>query len=86
MSIAVDLGRKATKQTNNDYLSELYSEKNEDMSFDNYDEHFSNPLDYAFNCKEIRQGISKLKNNKQPGPDHVLNEFIKYSSGILLLF
>ena len=55
------------------------------MNADNYDEIFSNPLDYAFNCKEIRQGISKLKNNKQPGPDQLLNEFIKYGCDILLL-
>ena len=67
-----------------DHLSDLYSENNEDINLDYYDENSSNPLDYAFNCKEIRQAIQKLKNNKQPGPDQVLNEFIKYGSDILL--
>ena len=33
----------------------------------------------------MKQGISRLKNNKQPGLDQVINEFIKSGSNILLL-
>jgi hypothetical protein len=32
------------------------------------------PLDFPFNCAEVRKGILKLKNNKQPGIDLVPNE------------
>jgi hypothetical protein len=28
-----------------------------------------NPLDFPFTCKEVKLGISKLKNNKSAGPD-----------------
>ena len=72
-----------------DYLSELYSEKNEDMNLDNYDENFSNPFDYAFTCNKIRQAITKLKNNKQPGPDQVrniLSMVVTYFCDLLLNF
>jgi hypothetical protein len=31
------------------------------------------PLDFPFNCAEVRKGILKLKNNKQPGIDLVPN-------------
>ena len=55
------------------------------MNLHNIEENFRTPLDYAFNCKEIRQGIFKLKNHKQPGLDQVHNEFIKYGRDILLL-
>jgi hypothetical protein len=34
------------------------------------------PLDFPFNCAEIRKGILKMKNNKQPGIDLVPNEFM----------
>ena len=67
------------------YLSELYSEKNSDLNLENFETINSGPLDYAFNCKEVKQGISKLKNNKQPRLDQILNESIKYGSNILLL-
>ena len=43
------------------------------------------PLDFPFTGKEVRKGISKLKNNKQPGLDLIHNEFIKLGSEILLL-
>lgn len=67
------------------YLSELYSEKNSDLDLSKLDVNTMCPLDYPFNCKEIRTGIVKMKNNKQPGLDLILNEFIKYGKDILLL-
>ena len=55
------------------------------MNLHNIEEHFRTPLDYAFNCKEIREGIFKIKNNKQPGLDQKLNEYINHGRDILLL-
>jgi hypothetical protein len=40
---------------------------------------------FPFNCAEVRKGILKLKNNKQPGIDLVLNESMKYGINKLLL-
>ena len=67
------------------YLSDLYSEDNPNLNLETLEQITKGPLDYAFNCKEVKQGISRLKNNKQPGLDQVLNEFIKSGSNILLL-
>jgi hypothetical protein len=33
-------------------------------------------------CKEIRDGIKRLKKNKQPGIDLIYNEFIIYGKDI----
>ena len=43
------------------------------------------PLDFPFNCAEVRKGILKLKNNKQPDIDLVPNELMKYGINKLLL-
>ena len=33
----------------------------------------NNDLDFAFTCKEVREGIKRLKKNKQPGTDLILH-------------
>ena len=68
-----------------DYLSELYSENNSDLDLTDLETNTECPLDFPFTCKEVRSGILKLKNNKQPGIDLILNEFMKYGKDILLL-
>jgi hypothetical protein len=45
----------------------------------------SNDLDFAFTCKEVREGIKRLKKNKQPGIDLIHNEFIIFGKDIILL-
>ena len=67
------------------YLSNLYEEKSPDLDLTDLELNTAGPLDYPFTCKEVRSGIAKLKNNKQPGLDLILNEFIKYGKDILLL-
>jgi hypothetical protein len=42
-------------------------------------------LDYTFNCKEVKKGISKLKSGKSNGPDLILYEFIKNSVANMVL-
>ena len=42
------------------------------------------PLDFPFTCREVKSGIKNLKSGKSPGPDLILNEFIKNSSEILV--
>ena len=68
-----------------DYLTELYSEKNPELNLNDLEMNTEGPLDFPFTCKEVRSGITKLKNNKQPGIDLILNEFIKFGKDILLL-
>ena len=34
-------------------------------------------LNQSITCEEIRNAVKKLKNNKAPGGDHVINEYIK---------
>ena len=36
-------------------------------------------LNSSFSLDEVKKGIYKLKSNKCPGPDNILNEFLKYS-------
>lgn len=43
------------------------------------------PLDYAFNCSEVKRGIKDLKSGKSGGPDFILNEFIKNSKDTMVL-
>lgn len=74
-----------TMSTWYDYLSELYSENNSDLDLADLEMNTECPLDFPFTCKEVRSGITKLKNNKQPGIDLILNEFMKYGKDILLL-
>lgn len=69
-----------------DYLSKLYAANTGlEPDIDDLENSTSKPLDFAFTCKEVRKHINKLKNNKQPGIDLILNEFIKYGGEILLL-
>ena len=42
-------------------------------------------LDYRFNCKEVKKGISKLKSGKSNEPDLKLNEFMKNSVANMIL-
>ena len=43
------------------------------------------PLDFPFNCSEIKKGIKRLKNGKKKGTDLILNEFIKTGNSTLNL-
>ena len=43
------------------------------------------PLDFPFNCSEIKKGIKRLKNGKKEGTDLILNEFIKTGNSTLIL-
>ncbi|CAG2226863.1 unnamed protein product [Mytilus edulis] len=63
------------------YMNDLYAaDKHENPNFIPTAPDFSDtgPLDFPFTCGEVRKGIHKLKNNKQPGIDMIPNEFIKY--------
>ena len=63
-------------QTNTDYTN---------IDIENEEESISkNPLEFPFTCKEIKQAIVKLKNNKSAGNDLIINEFIKTGSVVLL--
>jgi hypothetical protein len=42
------------------------------------------PLDFPFNCSEIKKGIKRLKNGKKEGTDLILNEFIKTGNSTLI--
>lgn len=69
------------------YLKKLYEENNTDLDISKIEiENINNKhLDYAFICKEVRDGIKKLKKNKQPGIDLIYNEFLLYGKDLLLL-
>ena len=43
------------------------------------------PLDFPFNCSEIKKGIKRLKNSKKEGTDLILNEFLKTGNSTLIL-
>ena len=43
------------------------------------------PLDFYFNCNEVKKGIKRLKNGKKEGTDLMLNEFIKVGNSTLIL-
>ncbi|CAG2213703.1 unnamed protein product [Mytilus edulis] len=69
------------------YMNDLYAaDKHENPNFIPTAPDFSDtgPLDFPFTCGEVRKGIHKLKNNKQPGIDMIPNEFIKYGKNKLL--
>lgn len=70
-----------------EYLKKLYKENNEDLDISRLETNNINniDLDFAFNCKEVREGIKKLKKNKQPGIDLIYNEFISHGKDLLLL-
>ena len=68
-------------------MQKLYNETNANIDLSQLEKDNVNnkDLDYAFVCKEIRDGIKRLKKNKQPGIDLIYNEFIIYGKDILLL-
>ena len=43
------------------------------------------PLDFLFNCSEIKKGIKRLNNGKKEGTDLILNELIKTGNSTLIL-
>ena len=43
------------------------------------------PLDFPFNCSEIKKGIKRLQNSKNEGTDLISNEFIKTGNSTLIL-
>ena len=43
------------------------------------------PLDFPFNCSEIKKGIKRLQNSKKECTDLILNEFIKTGNSTLIL-
>ena len=70
------------------YMSDLYESNHSDIPYFDLTSHDLSevgPLDFPFNCAEVRKGILKLKNNKQPGIDLVPNELMKYGINKLLL-
>ena len=54
------------------------------MKSENFSPEICN-LDVPFTCKEIKDGIKRLKTDKTGGPDLILNEFIKAGSNTLVL-
>lgn len=72
-----------------EYLKQLYTDNVNDSSFTllNLEEDSINnkDLDFAFTCKEVKDGIKNLKRNKQPGIDFIHNEFLIFGKDILLL-
>jgi hypothetical protein len=60
-------------------MSDLYESNHSDIPYFDLTSHDLSEvglLDFPFNCAEVRKGILKLKNNKQPGIDLVPNEFM----------
>ena len=43
------------------YLSDLYAIENPGINLGTLEQVTKSPLDYAFNCKEVKEGIRKLK-------------------------
>ena len=74
-----------------DYFEQLYKPNDNEVNFDEEiasflsDESASHDLDFPFTCKEIRQGLSRLKINKKEGIDSISNEMLKYGSSVLTL-
>ena len=68
-------------------MQKLYNEDNANIDLSQLEKGYVNnkDLDYALLCNEIRDGIKRLKKNKQPGIDLIYNEFIIYGKDILLL-
>ena len=42
-------------------------------------------LDFPFTCKEVRNGLCKLKLNKKEGTDKISNEKLRYGSSVATL-
>lgn len=69
-----------------EYFKDLNAGEDEDLNTSDFDinEICNNPIyDEILNGTvselEISEAINKLKNNKAPGSDKILNEFLKYS-------
>ena len=41
-------------------------------------------IDQLIKIQEIKQEIAKLHNRKSPGPDRIVNEFLKYGGPVLI--
>ena len=73
------------------YFEELYKPNDNELNFDEEinaflsDKSTSHDLDFPFNCKEVRKGLSNLKVNKKEGIDTISNEMLKYGSSVLTL-
>ena len=69
---------------NLDIVQQHFSEMNKDTknTTENIDDlqnmGQNDTINIPFTCDEISKHISSLKNNKSPGIDNILNEFIKY--------
>ena len=57
-----------TDETSEEVIFNLTSHDNDDII-----------LNSSFSVDEVKKCIHKLKTNKCPGPDNILNEFLKYS-------
>lgn len=68
-----------------DYFKQLYSCSYPEMDIKDIEDSNSNncQLDFPFTCKEVKDNIKLLRNNKQPGIDLISNELIKNGSNIL---
>lgn len=65
-------------QTWNDYLHKIYPPQQVNMLSDYlFIDVLREPMDSDFCIGEIEKGIKYLKNNKSPGPDCILNEYMK---------
>ena len=69
----------------------MYKPDENETKFDNEiasilsDSTVSHDLDFPFTCKEVRNGLFKLKLNKKEGIDIISNEMLNYGSSILTL-
>ena len=68
------------------YFETLYKPNDNEHNFDEEITSFlsnnstSHDLDFPFTCKEVTNGLSKLKINKAEGVDSISNEMLKYGS------
>ena len=61
-----------------------YIDVNDDDDVSAFYSNNSTVLDDMINAEEIRKAVKLLKNNKSPGVDDVMNEYIKSSLDIML--
>ena len=73
------------------YFETLYKPNDNKHNFDEEITSFlsnnstSHDLDFPFTCKEVRNGLSKLKINKAEGVDSISKEMLKYGSSVITL-
>ena len=66
--ILKNISQMKTDETSEEVIFNLASHDNDDTI-----------LNSSFSVDEVKKCIHKLKSNKCPGPDNILNEFLKYS-------